>query len=188
MATCAQVITYALRMNRIIGSGKDPTTAELADGMIALQALYDQWRTGGMFGNLEDVYLDENDTAEEGYRYFVPTGLTLTDATSVYDDGGETRQPRDLALYESLTQAGTHAAKLYDRTAWVPLTGLVQADTAPLSARDSWGLAACLSTTGGLCAMFGAEPAQATIAKARHFLRNLMDKSTTQDRTTPDYF
>jgi hypothetical protein len=71
MATCAEVITYALRMNRVIGSGKDPTTAELADGMIALQALYDQWRTGGMFGDLEDVYLDENDTAEEGKRYFV---------------------------------------------------------------------------------------------------------------------
>jgi hypothetical protein len=188
MATCAQVITYALRMNRIIGSGKDPTTAELADGMIALQALYDQWRTGGMFGDLEDVYLDENDTAEEGYRYFVPTGYTLTAATSVYDDNGTTRQPRDLALYESLTEAGTHSAKLYDRTVWRSMTGLAQADEAPLSSRSSWGLAACLATSGGFTALFGAEPSQATIALARHFLRSLMEKATTQDKYTPDYF
>jgi hypothetical protein len=188
MATCAQVITYALRMNRVVGSGKDPTTAELADGMIALQALYDQWRTGGMFGDLEDVYLDENDTAEEGKRYFVPTGITLTAATSVYDDGGETRQPRDLALYESLTEAGTHSAKLYDRTTWRSMTGLVQADEAPLSSRGSWGLAACLATSGGFIAMFGAEAAQATIALARHFLRSLMDKATTQDEPSADYF
>ena len=188
MATCAQIITYALRMNRVIGSGKDATTAELADGMIALQSLYDQWRTGGMFGDLEDVYLEDDDTAEEGKRYFVPTGVTLTAATSVYDDNGVTRQPRDLALYESLTEAGTHTARLYDRTTWRNMTGLVQADEAPLSSRNAWGLAACLATSGGFVALFGAQADQPTVALARHFLRNVMDKATTQDKYTPDYF
>jgi hypothetical protein len=189
MATCAQVITYALRMNRVVGSGKDPTTAELADGMIALQALYDQWRTGGMFGDLEDVYLDESDTAEEGKRYFVPTGITLTAATSVYDDGGETRQPRDLALYETLTEAGTQAAKLYDRTEWVNLLGLELSDIAPLSGRNAYGLAACLATSGGFASAFGAEVPAPVVALARHFRKNIIGKSgSTQDQSVGNYY
>lgn len=190
MSTCQQIINYALRMNRIVGVGQDPKAAESAEGMIALQSLYDQWRTGGMFGALEDVYMTESDTAEEGYRYFVPTGLTLTAPTSVYLDGdGITRQPRDLAMYESLTEAGTQTAKIYDRTAWVSLTGLVLADTAPLSSRNAYGLAACLATSGGFLANFGGQPDPGTIALARHFLRNVMSKdATTQDRSTAEYY
>lgn len=190
MALCSDIITYALRMNRVIGVGKTPKTAEAAEGLIALQALYDQWRTGGMFGRLEDIYLEGDDTAEEGKRYFVPTGFTLTAPTSVYLAGDETtRQPRDLALYESLTQAGTQAAKIYDRTAWVNMIGLAAGDTAPLSSRNAYGLAACLATSGGFIAVFGKEPSQATIALARHFLRNIVSKiGSTQDRSTAEYY
>jgi hypothetical protein len=190
MATCLEIITYALRMSKVVGMGKDPKSAESDEGMVALQALYDQWRTGGMFGTLEDVTLEEDDTAEEGKRYFVPTGFTLTDATSVYvDASGETRQPRDLALYESLTEAGDQAAKIYDRTEWRSLLGLESADIAPLSGRNAYGLAACLATSGGFVAGFGAEPSPATIAVARHFLRNIMDKGgSTQDRDGAVYY
>lgn len=189
MATCAEIIAYALRMNRVVGVGKDPKAAETTEGMVALQSLYDQWRTGGMFGELEDIYLDADDTAEEGKRYFVPTGITLTVPTSVYVDSyGETRQPRDLALYESLTEAGTFTAKLYDRTAWVDLTGLLSTGTAPLSARNAYGLAACLATSGGFVAVFGKEPTAATVALARHFLRSLMSKATTHDRDGVEYY
>jgi hypothetical protein len=133
VATCLDIITYAMRQCKILGLGKEPKAAESQEGMVALQSLYDEWRTGGMFGELEDIYLDGNDIAEEGKRYFVPTGITLTAATSIYDDGGLTRQPRDLALYETLTEAGTQTAKLYDRTAWVDLLGLELSDIAPLS-------------------------------------------------------
>jgi hypothetical protein len=46
-----------------------------------------------MFGTLEDVYLDGDDTAEEGKRYYIPSGFTLTDATSEYlDSTGTVRQ------------------------------------------------------------------------------------------------
>lgn len=190
MATCLDTVTNALVLRKIIGIGKEPKPAEAALGMVALQSLYDQWRTGGMFGELEDVYLDESDTAEEGKRYFVPTGLTLTDATSVYEDeNGVTRQPRDLAMYESLTQAGLQSAKLYDRIEWVDLLGLELSDTAPLSARNSLGLAACLATSGGFAAAFGGEASPELIALSRHFLRNVMGKdATTQDRTGADYY
>jgi hypothetical protein len=190
MATCLDIITYAMRQAKIIGPGKEPKAAEAAEGMIALQSLFNQWRTGGMFGQLTDLFLETNDIALEGYRYFIPTGLTLTAATNTYlDDTEVTRQPRDLALYETLTEAGAHAAKLYDRIAWVDLLGLELTDAAPLADRSPYGLAACLATSGGFVAMFGGEISPATIEVARQFTRSLMSKQgSTQDTSPGVYF
>lgn len=190
MATCLEVITYAMRQSRILGLNSVPKAAEAEEGLVALQSLYDEWRTGGMFGTLEDAYLTDDDTAKEGKRYFIPAGTTLTAATSEYDDGrGNTRQPRDMALYETLTSTGTHAAKLYDRTEWVDLLGLELTDAAPLSSRNAYGLAACLATSGGFISAFGAEPSAPVVALARHFLRNVMGKmGSTQDSAGADYY
>ena len=206
-STCLDIITLAMKQCRVLPSGGTPTSAETADGMTALQALYDEWRTGGMFGTLCDEYLTEDTDAQEGKRYYVPAGITLTDASNDYvpsegtasygDYGmgcecgstGDTRQPRDLALYESLTSTGTHTAKLYDRTAWVDLLGLTSSDVAPLSSRGASGLAACLATSGGFADLFGAQAGPGTVAVARHFLRNLMGKvGSTQDTSGGVYF
>lgn len=186
-ATCLDVITYAMRQARIIGLGKEPKAAEAEEGMVALQSLYDEWRTGGMFGGLEDVYLTSDDTAEEGKRYYT-AGYTLTVPTSVYVDSlGTTRQPRDLTLYESF-DGTTQTAKLYDRTAWVDMLGLSLSDIAPMGARNAYGLAACLSTSGGFVSAFGAQPGEAVVALARHFLRNVMGKvGSTQDSAGGEY-
>ena len=83
MATCLDIITHALKLSKVLSSGEEPTADESRDGLVALQSLYDQWRTGGMFGELCDYTLEVDETAEEGMRYYVPAGLTLTDATSV---------------------------------------------------------------------------------------------------------
>src|SRR6185503_11866002 len=154
MATCLDSISSAMRLARIIASGETPDADEAEDGMDCLQALYDHWRTNGLFGRLEDVYLTADDTAEEGKRYYVPNGVTLTDATSVID-AGCTRQARDLGLYETLLSDGTHSAKLYDRTAWISLMGLAQTDEAPMSSRGRIGLSACLAISGAFAAQFG---------------------------------
>jgi hypothetical protein len=157
VSTCLEIITYAMRQCRILGMGKDPKAAESEEGMIALQSMYDEWRTGGMFGTLEDIYLTSDDTAEEGKRYYT-AGYTLTAPTSVYVDSfGDTRQPRDIAVYETF-DGSTQTAKIYDRTEWVDLLGLVTTDVAPLSGRNAYGLAACLATSGGFVSAFGAEP------------------------------
>jgi hypothetical protein len=50
MATCLDIITYAMRQARILGAGKDPKAAESEEGMVALQSLYDQWRTAACSG------------------------------------------------------------------------------------------------------------------------------------------
>ena len=189
-STCLDIITDAMIMSRVLGIGKEPKAAEASRGMRALQSMYDEWRTGGMFGTLEDVYMTEDDVAEEGKRYFIPTGFTLTAPTSVYTDSlGDTRQPRDMALYETLTQAGVQTAKLYDRTEWVDLLDLELSDIAPLSARNSDGLAACLATSGGFVAAFGAQVPEQVIALARHFRRNIISKAgSTQDHSGSDFF
>lgn len=203
MATCLDVITHAMKLTRILPSGGAPSAAEAADGLACLQSLYDQWRTGGMFGTLQDVYLTEDATAQEGKRYYVPAGITLTAATSEYvpdqsstdygmcdySGSADLRQPRDLALYETLTSTGTHEAKLYDRTSWVNLMGLASSDTAPLSSRNAHGLAACLATSGAFMAMFGVQPDPSLIALARHFLRSVMGKlGSTQDKPSGEYY
>jgi hypothetical protein len=190
MATCLDIVTYAMRLSRILPMGDEPTSDEGAAGLAALQSLYDQWRTSGMFGELEDVYLDGDDVAEEGVRYFVPTGYTLAAPTSVYIDfDGFTRQPRDLALYEALTEAGVQTVGLYDRTAWVSLLGLALTDTAPLSSRNAMGLAASLAISGAFISMFGGEPGPDVRGLARQFTAALMDKGgSTHERATPDYY
>jgi hypothetical protein len=190
MATCLEVITYALRQTRILGLGKEPKAAEAEEGMVTLQSLYDEFRTAGMFGELEDIYLTATDTAEEGKRYYLPSGVPLTAATSEYlDSYGCTRQPRDLALYETLDSDGAQTAKLYDRTGWVDLLDLALSDIAPLSGRNAYGLAACLATSGGFMAAFGAEPSEAVVNLARHFRANIIAKAgSTQDSAGGTYF
>lgn len=192
MATCSDIITYALRMTKVLESGGTPTADESADGMIALQSFYDGMVTGGMFGRLEDTYMTESDTAEEGKRYYVPSGMTLTAATSEYVDPltGDTRQPRDLAIYESLTAAGTRSVKVYDRTAWREMAGLTTAtDPAPLSGRGAWGLAAAFASSGAFSAMFGVVADPEIVQLARQFMGSLSGKmGSTQDRDGADYY
>lgn len=191
MATCLDIVTDALKLARILSSGGVPSAPEGEDGMNALQSFYDGLVFGGMFGELEDVYLDEDDTALEGKRYFVPTGYTLTDATSVYTtDLNVTRQPRDLALYEVLTEAGTRSVKLYDRSEWVELTGLELSDTAPLSKRGRFGLAAALAISPAFAAMFGdTATLNPDVRRAgAMFVGRLMSPASTQDRAGVEYF
>lgn len=202
-ATCLDIITYTLRMSRVIGIGKTPKAAESEEGMAALQSLYDEWRTGSMFGTLKDCYVSSAVTAQEGRRYYVTSGGSVTDATSDYTPQfgdaytecdyasgiGKVRQPRDLSLYEVVEADGTQTAKLYDRTGWIDLLDLELTDIAPLSGRGAYGLAACLATSGGFIAAFGAQPQDSTIALSRHFLRNIMSKmGSTQDDSGGEYF
>jgi hypothetical protein len=204
--TCLDIVKSAMKLARVLPSGGTPSSSETTDGMDCLQSMYDEWVTSGMFGKLKDVYLTADENAQEGRRYYVPTGVTLTDATSAYvpeedatgvpppfgtDTIGETRQPRDLAVYESLTSTGTRAVKLYDRTAWVDLLDLVSSDEAPLASRGRMGLAACLATSGAFAAMFGdtATMNPDVRAASNRFRTSLCYKlGSTHDRRQAEYF
>lgn len=188
MATCRDIIALALRQSGLLRPGGEMSAEEARDGLTALQTMFDAWRTGGMFGGLEDVYLTEDDTAEEGKRYYVPAGVVLTPPTSEYEDAcGTTRQPRDLALYESLTSTGTLSALIYDRTQWVSILGFELTTDCPLASRGAFGLAAALATF--MAPAFGGEVVPATQMLGRRFLAGLAGKvGSTQDSAGADYF
>ena len=201
MATCLDIITSALKLARALRSGGTPTAAETADGMACLQSFYDGLRTGGMFGELQDEYVTADQDAQEGRRYLLASGVTLTEPSLITDTTDDysgcdyqmtvdDRQPRDLAFYESLTSTGAQSARLYDRTGWVDLLDLDDSDEAPLSSRGQMGLAACLATSGAFCAMFGdtASMNPGVRRLARDFTASLMQKlGSTQDRSTGTY-
>jgi hypothetical protein len=190
MTTCRDVITYALRQARVISAGEEPEASEAADGLTALQAMYDGWVSGGMFGRLEDVYLTSNDTAEEGKRYLLASGVTLTTPTTISaedSEDGEIRQPRDLSLFESVTSAGVRSVKLYDRYQWVEITGLVLGSDAPLASRGVAGLSACLAQT--YAEMFGASIGPQTSLLAVQFKAGLSLKlGSTRPRAAVEYY
>jgi hypothetical protein len=193
-STCLDVITSALKLARVLASGGAPSAAESEDGLACLQSLYDEFVAEGVFGRLTDSYLTADDTAQEGYRYLLASGVTLTEPTTIAAEDtrdGVERQPRDLSLYESLTSAGVRSVRLYDRTEWVDLLDLETSDIAPLSGRGMIGLAANLATSGAFCAMFGDTAAMNpdVRASANRFRTALCYKQgSTRDRTPSEYF
>lgn len=193
-ATCLDVVTSALRLARVLPSGGSPSDPESADGMDCLQSLYDEFVAEGAFGRLIDSYLTSDDTAQEGYRYLLDAGVTLTEPTTIPSEDtvdGIERQPRDLSIYESLTSDGVRSVRLYDRTEWVDLLDLETTDIAPLSGRGMIGLAATLATSGAFCAMFGDTAAMNPDVRAagNRFRAALCYKQgSTRDRTPSEYF
>lgn len=198
MSTVADVVTTALKLAKVIPSGATPAADESADGLICFQAMLDEWVAGGMFGTLEDEYLEASDTAEEGKRYLLAAGVTLTYPSLITGEGGDygdegntaSRQVLDMSLVESVTSAGVRTVKLWDRTAWVALTGLALADTAPLASRGMTGLAAALACSGGFAAMFDDSRVSPRVeGMSRRFLGSLSGKKgSTQARQADCYF
>lgn len=191
MASCLDIVTFAMRSLGLLSSGEAPSSQEGDDGLAALQSFYDELVAQGMFGRLTDSYLTANDTAQEGYRYLLAVGVVLTEPTTIpaIDTvDGIVRQPRDLSLYESLTSAGVRSVRLYDRTTWVNLIGLALSDTAPLSSRGAMGLAAAVACSGGFSSMFGATPDAPLLARSQRFLSGLSHKlGSTRDRLAAEY-
>jgi hypothetical protein len=173
----------------VVPSGEDPEAHELELGMVALQSLYDEWLSNGMFGKLTDRYETSDYTAEEGQRIIAPAGVTITLPETIYDyPDGEDRAPRDLSVIERVV-AGVRETWLFDRTGWVSLTDLEAGDEAPLASRGVYGLAAALGVSGGFLSAFGGDPKPTTAMLASRFLTGLSLKwGTTHDRSGADYF
>jgi hypothetical protein len=195
MTTVRDVVTLALQQGRVIGINRTPTASEADRGLVAFQSMLDQWVADGMFGTLSDVYLTASDTAEEGKRYLLASGVTLTMPAIVSGQGGDygeegnttSRQILDLSLVEQVTAAGVRSVQIWDRTAWVVLTPLGLDDDAPLASRGVAGLAASLAKT--FCELFGGSPGQNTQMQARRFEGSLSHKfGSTQAKTAGVYF
>lgn len=188
MTTCRDIISYALKQATVIAPGEDVSSDEAADGLVALQSMYDIWVANGMFGTLSDVYKTEDYEAAEGERVSAPSGVTVTFPETVTERAGTVRAPRDLAIIET-NIAGARVVKVYDRTGWVPVTDLTLASDAPFAVRGVAGLSACLARS--YAEMFGGSVVLGgnTQMLARQFEGGLSSKfGTTQDKSWAEYF
>lgn len=190
MTTCSEIITLALRQVRVLGSGRDARAAEGADGLVALQGMFDAWVANGMFGRLTDVYTAVAYTAHENERIRAASSAVVTIPTTFSEGGldGSDRGPRDLSLIEVYNiVAATRQVSLFDRNAWVRIEALALADTCPLANRGASGLAACLAETWA--DMFGAEVGSGVRRLAASFRTGLSLKlGSTRDSVGADYF
>lgn len=181
MATCRDIVTHALNIGATTKGS--PSASELDLGMTCLQSLYDEWVSGGMFGRLKDVFLQENDIAEPGRRYYL-NGYTLTFATNE----NQAQMP-DLALVETVSTGGVRTVKLFDRYQWVNLLSLAAADDAPLASRGAMGLAAALACSGAFLAAFGdAEVSPRVERLSNRFIGALMHKLGSTQPAKPVVF
>jgi hypothetical protein len=189
MATCRDIITYAMRQAKVLPSGGSPRAKEMADGIVALQSLYDGWVATGMFGRLTDRYESADYTAEEGQRIIAPAGVTITVPETIDSDPtSDERAPRDLSVIETLID-GTRTVWLWDRAGWVSLLDLDENDDAPLASRGAWGLAATLAVSGAFITMFGGELTDDIRMAALRFQNGVAAKfGSTQTPIASEYY
>lgn len=149
MPTCRDIIIQALRMSKVIASGEEPTADEAADGMFALQSLYEAWAAGGMFGRLRDTLTATAMTAEPGQRVRALASAVVTLPIVSTDDGDDVPL-FDLSAIEIIdVTAGARALYLFEsaRGGWSRIDALALGDEAPLAMRSRAGLAAALASS-----------------------------------------
>lgn len=168
MTTCRDIISDAARMARIIAPGDVLSSAEAADGLVALQSLYNGWAASGMFGWLKDVLAKEDYEAQPGER--VEANGFAVMLPTVVDRDGVDGPPKDLSFIQI-----DYASHVYDAGAWVALADLTLDSDAPLSARNRLGLSAALAVNW--VEAFGSDALNKTIVRnANLFNRSLMQK------------
>lgn len=182
MTTCRDIVTLALRQARIVGIGRTPRASEAAEGMEALQALYDSMFSDGPLGPFTDVYKTENYTANENERV-IADNITVT-IPDTFDDEGETRAPKDLSAIVVLTSTGANNY-VFSLGEWQVCNNLALDDAAPLANRDKAGLAALLAVQ--FAEMFGATLPPETTRRAYKFKGRISHKFST-DRGLPEYY
>jgi hypothetical protein len=178
MPTVRDVVTFALRLGKVVGVAASPTASEASMGVEALQSFYLQLASEGMFGRLSDLAIVVDTEGEPGRRYFASDGATITYPTEVRAGCG-LRPPYDLSLIELIdTDEGTRSLKVWEagRGAWVELVGLTPDDEAPLASRGAMGLAACLATSAAFLAIFSAQLDGTLLPLVRGFRGGLIGK------------
>lgn len=197
MATCRETVEGALRKLGKLGAGRSARTADLADGLSALQGLYRHLITSGAFGRLRDVIPTEDYTAGENERILRNSddiaSITLPELVPdiVYcgnpcdygsrwvPPGGNAsdRPPRDCSVVViNDTVSGTSVEYLYDgqKAEWVDISALELDDNAPLSSRDTDGLKARLAMQ--IADEYGGQVPALTLQLARIFQSNLVNR------------
>jgi hypothetical protein len=78
MTTNLDIIKRAMKKLHVLAAGTNPSSAQAADGMDALQSLYVELIGQGSLGRLHDVLATANYTAKENERIQAAHGITIT--------------------------------------------------------------------------------------------------------------
>ena len=186
------IIIRSLRRIGVLGAGQSPREIENTDALEGLKNLYQRWINEGAFGSLRDVTPTSNYIARENERIFRSSSSTLSitlpetvsngyNHVCDYSDGysnsvpaNDMRLPRDGSVvviidpYTAQTQTF-----IYDGTvkSWCNVTNLKLNDNAPLSDRDTSGLASTLAIE--LADEYGQPVPEITMFKAAAFQMGL---------------
>jgi len=183
MTTCRDIVTLALRQARVVGVGRTPRANEAAEGMAALQSLYDSMFSHGPLGPFTEVYATEDYTANEDERIIADNAtITIPDSIEVY--GEDPRTPTDLAAIVVITDT-TRNQYVFNLGRWEVCHDLTLDSVAPLAERDKTGLAALLAKE--YAEMFGAQLPGATMLRALRFMGDLSSRFSTKS-AEPEYF
>lgn len=168
MATNLDIIKRAMKKIHVLASGSNPTAAEAADGMSALQSLIVELIGQGSLGRLNDVLATAAYTAFEFDRIRASNGVTITLPTTItaercgldpvpygYETSTYPRPPYDRAIVVvtgsnylvGVTAYTTKTSWMYDAYsgAWVNLNSLTQQGAFPLADYLEDGFAAFLA-------------------------------------------
>lgn len=172
--TCSDIVRRALRKLGVLRAGADPKAADAADGLLSLQSYYMECVTGGAFGRVVNIPLSTAGTVTAGGNQHinvlvdetVTVDLPATLPTYHWDtwmpcrdygwglnvplggtDGDNVPPDKSVVMVTDRYDASRRATYVYDGTVqlWMRIDTLVLTDEAPLSARDSDGLAALLA-------------------------------------------
>lgn len=158
---CLQLISRSLRMLRVLGAQREPSAAQAATGLEALQSLVlslpgaTWWR---------DVTISAAYTAGENERIFAQSGGPFTisgpqltsgghpilfccDTYYVACSGADDRPIKDGARVQMLDADANALTQMYraDMQVWLPASGLTLTSTVPVNADMEDGLAAMLA-------------------------------------------
>lgn len=153
MTTNLDIIKGAMKKIHALASGAEPTAAEAADGMTALQSLIVEMIGQGSLGRLNDVLATSDYTAREFERVRASAGVTVTIPTTItpelepcgglYDYGFRAypvtgtgdRPPRDRACIVVIDNTGAYKYYVYRATtgSWVEIQALTQQAAFPFA-------------------------------------------------------
>lgn len=211
MTTNLDIIKGAMKKIHALASGAEPTAAEAADGMSALQSLIVELIGQGSLGRLTDVLATSNYTAKENERIRASYGVTVTIPSTItpdlepcggsYDYGFRTqpvtgtadRAPRDRSCIvvaqdnNDGTFTTTYRVYCASKGLWVTINGLGQQDDFPFADYLVDGFKALLAER--IVDDFDQELGQQTAlqaARCRQMLSLKLDSAS--QRTQTEYF
>lgn len=181
MATCLDIVTYAMRELGVLSIGREPRAAEADEGMVRLQAIIDSMWGAGIGAPLLDQELDANFEliADTRALVYAASAITLTFPERPFN--GARIQVKDmlgtfatdnvtldgnnryieLSLTKTLSTNGTDTTWVYEaETAnWAKVSPLALADTLPFTDNEFFTLALAKRLAPVFGAQFASEDA-----------------------------